>query len=76
MKQDTFEEEVFIQSDVASVIELIADYSQHHKIHPLIVHVEKGADPDPGVKRYHHRPVAVGTLPLQDQVPSRHPVRY
>ena len=52
MKQGTFKEEIFIQSDVTSVINLIADYSQHHKIHPLIIGVERGTDPEPGVKRY------------------------
>lgn len=53
MKQGSFEEEIFIHSDVATVIDLIADYSQHHKIHPLIIGVERGADPGPGVKRYY-----------------------
>ena len=52
MKQGSFDEEIFIDSDVVTVIDLIADYSQHHKIHPLIVDVEKGTDPGPGVKRY------------------------
>jgi len=51
MKQGSFEEEIFIHSDVVTLINLIADYSQHHKNHPLIVDVEKGTDPNPGVKR-------------------------
>ena len=52
MKQGTFEKEIFIQSDPATVIKVIADYSQHHKIHPLIVKVEKAGDAPEGVKRY------------------------
>ena len=53
MKQGSFEEEIFIHSDVATVINLVADYRQHHKIHPLIIGVERVADPSPGVKRYY-----------------------
>jgi hypothetical protein len=52
MKQDTFEKEIYIQSDAATVIRAIADYSQHTKIHPLIVKVERAADAPPGVQRY------------------------
>ncbi|KXK13876.1 MAG: Polyketide cyclase / dehydrase and lipid transport [Chloroflexi bacterium OLB14] len=52
MKQGTFEKEIFIQSDVATVINTIADYSQHHKIHPLIVNVERAKDAPEGVRRY------------------------
>ena len=52
MKQGSFEEEIYINSEVVTVINLISDYSQHHKIHPLIVSVERGTDPSPGVKRY------------------------
>ena len=53
MKQGSFDEEIFIDSDVVTVIDLIADYSQHHKIHPLIVDVEKGTDPGPGGGLYY-----------------------
>ncbi|MCC6501389.1 MAG: SRPBCC family protein [Anaerolineales bacterium] len=52
MKQGTFEKEIFIQSDAATIINVIADYSQHHKIHPLIVNVERVADAPAGVRRY------------------------
>ncbi|GAB4453999.1 MAG: hypothetical protein OHK0041_18190 [Anaerolineales bacterium] len=52
MKQGTFEKEIFIRADAATVINAIADYSQHHKIHPLIVKVERAADAPPGVRRY------------------------
>ena len=52
MRQGTFEKEIFIRSDTATVINTIADYSQHHKIHPLIVKVERAQDAPPGVRRY------------------------
>lgn len=52
MRQGTFEKEIFIRSDAATVINAIADYSQHHKIHPLIVKVERAQDAPPGVRRY------------------------
>jgi hypothetical protein len=52
MKRGIFEKEIFIQSDAATVIRVIADYSQHHKIHPLIVKVERADDAPEGVRRY------------------------
>jgi len=52
MKQGTFEKEIFIQSDARTVIDIIADYSQHHKIHPLIVKVERAKDGPSGMRRY------------------------
>lgn len=52
MKQGIFEKEIFIQSDVKTVVDLIADYSQHHKIHPLIEKVERAKDEPAGVRRY------------------------
>lgn len=52
MKQGTFEKEIFIQSDVATVINVIADYSSHHKIHPLIIKVERAEDEPAGMRRY------------------------
>jgi len=52
MKQGTFEKEIFIQSDAKTVINVIADYSQHHKIHPLIIKVERAKDEPAGVRRY------------------------
>lgn len=52
MRQGTFEKEIFIHADAATVIQTIADYSQHHKIHPLIVKVERAQNPPPGVRRY------------------------
>jgi hypothetical protein len=52
MRQGTFEKEIFIRADAATVIRTIADYSQHHKIHPLIVKVERATDAPPGVRRY------------------------
>ena len=52
MKQGTFEKEIFIQSDVKTVINVIADYSQHHKIYPLIIKVERAKEEPAGVRRY------------------------
>jgi len=52
MKQGTFEKEIFIRSDAKTVIDVIADYSQHHKIHPLIQKVERAGDEPEGVRRY------------------------
>ena len=52
MKQGTFEKEIFIQSDAKTVIDVIADYSQHHKIHPLITKVERAKEEPTGVRRY------------------------
>jgi len=53
MKQGTFEKEIFINSDAATVINVIADYSQHHKIHPLIIKVERAKEEPDGVRRYY-----------------------
>ena len=52
MKQGTFEKEIFIQSSAGTVVNLIADYSRHQKIHPLIVNVERAKDERVGVRRY------------------------
>ena len=52
MKTRTFEREIFIRSDPATVIDVIADYRQHPKIHPLIIKVERAKEEPAGVKRY------------------------
>jgi hypothetical protein len=52
MKQGTFEKEIFIQADAKSVINIIADYSNHHKIHPLIIKVERDIDAPEHIRRY------------------------
>ncbi|HSO13285.1 MAG TPA: SRPBCC family protein [Anaerolineales bacterium] len=52
MKQGTFEKEIFIQADAATVIDIIANYSNHHKIHPLIIKVERAQNEPAGVRRY------------------------
>lgn len=52
MKQGTFEKEIFIRSNIETVIALIADYNQHHKIHPLIEMVERAANEPAGIRRY------------------------
>lgn len=52
MKQGIFEKEIFIQSDAKTVINVIADYSQHPKIHPLIIKVERAQNEPAGVRRY------------------------
>jgi hypothetical protein len=52
MKQGSFEKEIFIHADAKTVLDLIADYSQHHKIHPLIEKVERAASEPEGIRRY------------------------
>jgi len=52
MKQGSFKKEIFIQSDPETVIDTIADYGNHHKIHPLIEKVERAEDEPEGVRRY------------------------
>jgi hypothetical protein len=52
MKQGTFEKAIFIRSDAGTVIHVIADYSNHHKIHPLIIKVERAMDGPEDVRRY------------------------
>jgi hypothetical protein len=52
MKTRTFEKEIFIQSDAATVINIIADYTQYPKIHPLIIKVEGAKDEPTGAERY------------------------
>lgn len=52
MKQGSFEREISINSDVKTVVDLIADYSQHHKIHPLIEKVERAREEPAGIRRY------------------------
>jgi hypothetical protein len=52
MQQGIFEKDIQIESDAATVIHLLADYSQHHKIHPLIEKVERAKNEPAGVRRY------------------------
>lgn len=52
MKQGIFEKEIFIQSDVKNVIAVVSNYSEHHKIHPLIVEVEQAEAPAGVVGRF------------------------
>lgn len=51
MRQDSFEIEIFIKSDVKSVIQVLTDYSQLHQIHPLVEKVES-IEPPVGLKSY------------------------
>ena len=53
MKQGSFNKEIFIKSDVATVHKVVSEVSEHHKVHPLIVKVERVADvPEGVVRRY------------------------
>lgn len=52
MKQGTFEKEIFILSDAKTVLDLLADFSHHHEIHPLIEKVEQDAKAPAGIRRY------------------------
>lgn len=52
MRQGTFEKQINIQSDVATVVGVVANYNQHHKIHPLIEKVEQAEVSPEGVQRF------------------------
>lgn len=52
MKQGTFEKEIFIRSDVKTVLGVVSEFSQHHKVHPLIVNVEQAIAPAGVLRRY------------------------
>lgn len=52
MKQDTFEKQIHIRSDVKTVLQVVSEFSQHHKIHPLIVKVEQAEAPEGVLRRY------------------------
>jgi hypothetical protein len=52
MQQGTFEKQIFIQTDTATVVGVVANYNQHHKIHPLIVQVEQAQEAPAGVQRF------------------------
>ena len=52
MKQGTFEKEILINSDVASVMKLISNYDRHEEIHPLIEKVVRAEKAPPGVERF------------------------
>ncbi len=52
MKQGTFEKEIFIQADVKTVLGVVSEFSQHHKVHPLIVKVEQAIAPAGVLRRY------------------------
>lgn len=52
MKQGTFEKEIFIRSDIKTVLGVISEFSQHHKVHPLIVKVEQVIAPAGVLRRY------------------------
>ncbi len=52
MKQGIFEKQIFIQSTVGTVVEVVANYNQHHKIHPLIEKVEQANESPAGVRRF------------------------
>jgi hypothetical protein len=52
MKQGIFEKQIFIQSTVKTVVGVVANYNQHHKIHPLIEKVEQAKESPAGVRRF------------------------
>lgn len=52
MKQGIFEKQIFIQSNVETVVGIVANYNQHHKIHPLIEKVEQAKESPAGVQRF------------------------
>ena len=52
MRQGTFEKQIFIKSDVETVVGVVANYNQHHQIHPLIEKVEQAKEAPAGVQRF------------------------
>jgi hypothetical protein len=52
MKQGTFEKQIFIQAEAQKVLAVVSEFSQHHKVHPLIVKVEWAAAPAGVLQRY------------------------
>ena len=52
MKQGTFEKQVFIQAEAKKVMAIVSEFSQHHKVHPLIVNVEFAEAPAGVLQRY------------------------
>lgn len=52
MKQGTFEKQIFIRSDVKTVLAVVSEFSEHHKVHPLIVKVEQVEAPAGVMRRY------------------------
>ena len=52
MKQDIFEKEIFIRSDVNTVMAVVSEFSQHYKVHPLIIKVEEANAPRGVLRRY------------------------
>lgn len=52
MNQGIFEKEIFIRSDVQTVLAVISEFNRHHQVHPLIVKVEPAEAPAGVLKRY------------------------
>lgn len=52
MKQGTFEKQIFIQAEAKKVLAVVSEFSQHHKVHPLIVKVERATAPAGVLQRY------------------------
>ena len=52
MKQGIFEKVIFIRSDVNTVMAVVSEFSQHYKVHPLIIKVEEANAPSGVLRRY------------------------
>lgn len=52
MNQGIFEKEIFIKSDVKTVLAVVSEFNRHHQVHPLIVKVEPAEAPAGVLKRY------------------------
>lgn len=52
MKQGTFEKQIHIHSDVKTVFAVVSEFSQHYKVHPLIIKVEQAEAPKGVLRRY------------------------
>lgn len=52
MKQGTFKKQIFIQAEAKKVLAIVSEFSQHDKVHPLIVKVERADAPAGVLQRY------------------------
>ena len=52
MTQKSFEHEIFIRSDVRTVLQAVTDMKQSLSIHPLIIKVDEVPPSDGALKRY------------------------
>ncbi len=52
MREGVFEESIHIEAPPERVLALVSEFSEHHRVHPLIIKVEPGTPPQGVLKRY------------------------